>query len=312
MILHDFIAFDANGLFCRYAGFYLDPQQPVQHAVISHAHADHAVSGNNNVYATEATHAFMQLRYGKSAAKVASIAAFNTPFTIGDVQITFIPAGHMPGSAQVLMEYKGTRYLYTGDYKLQLDATCEPMQFTKADVLITESTFANPNTSHPDPVDEIKKLNNIKINILLGAYSLGKSQRLIRMINDHAPQKKILVHHRIIPINAIYKTMGFELGTHQIYNRKLMKEQKEYVYLVPPFTFDSYLRATGVKRLFASGWKNLQVNIQDTLFISDHADWADIIKTVEETQPEQIWTLHGDGTHLKNHFSNNIFVKLLS
>jgi putative mRNA 3-end processing factor len=312
MILDDFISFNANGLYCRYADFYLDPQQPVPHAVISHAHADHAVSGNTNVYATESTYAFMQLRYGKSAAKVSHIAAYNAPFTIGDVQITFIPAGHMPGSAQVLMEYKGTRYLYTGDYKLQPDATCEPMVFVQTDVLITESTFADPNTTHPDPVEEIKKLNDIKINILLGAYSLGKSQRLIRMINDHAPQKKILVHHRIMPVNAIYQKMGFELGAHQVYGRKLMKEQQEYVYIVPPFTFDSYLRATGVKRLFASGWKNLQVNAQDTLFISDHADWADIIKTIEETRPQQIWTLHGNGIHLKNHFNNNIFVKLLS
>jgi putative mRNA 3-end processing factor len=312
MILDDFIAFNANGLYCRYADFYLDPQQPVTNAVISHAHADHAVSGNINVYATQATYAFMQLRYGKSASKMSHIAAYNAPFTIGDVQIAFTPAGHMPGSAQVLMEYKGVKYLYTGDYKLQPDATCEPMAFVKADVLITESTFADPTTAHPDPVEEIKKLNDIKINILLGAYSLGKSQRLIRMINDYAPQKKILVHHRIMPINAIYQKMGFELGAHQMYGRKLMKEQQEYVYIVPPFTFDSYLRATGVKRLFASGWKNLQVNAQDTLFISDHADWDDIIKTIEQTQPQQIWTLHGNGTHLKNHFNNDIFVKLLS
>nr|WP_067061519.1 MBL fold metallo-hydrolase [Mucilaginibacter sp. L294] len=312
MILDDFIAFNANGLYCRYADFYLDAQQPVTNAVISHAHADHAVSGNINVYATEATYTFMQLRYGKSASKVSHIAAYNAPFTIGDVQITFIPAGHMPGSAQVLMEYQGIKYLYTGDYKLQPDATCEPMAFVKADVLITESTFADPTTAHPDPVEEIKKLNDIKINILLGAYSLGKSQRLIRMINDYAPQKKILVHHRIMPINAIYQKMGFELGAYQMYGRKLMKEQQEYVYIVPPFTFDSYLRATGVKRLFASGWKNLQVNAQDTLFISDHADWDDIIKTIEQTQPQQVWTLHGNGTHLKNYFNNDIFVKLLS
>ncbi|MBB5397626.1 MBL fold metallo-hydrolase [Mucilaginibacter sp. AK015] len=312
MILDDFIAFNANGLYCRYADFYLDPQAPVSNAVISHAHADHAVSGNTNVYATAATNAFMQLRYGKSAAKVSYTAAYNAPFTIGDVQLTLIPAGHMPGSAQVLMEYKGTRYLYTGDYKLQPDSTCEPFEFVKADVLITESTFADPNTAHPDPVEEIKKLNDIKINILLGAYSLGKSQRLIRMINDYAPQKKILVHHRVMPVNAVYQKMGFDLGPHQIYGRKLMKEQLEYVYIVPPFTFDSYLRATGVKRLFASGWKNLQVNTQDTLFISDHADWNDIIKTIEQTQPGQIWTLHGNGTHLKNYFNNNIFVKLLS
>ncbi|TWR29467.1 MBL fold metallo-hydrolase [Mucilaginibacter pallidiroseus] len=312
MILDDFLKFDANGLYCRYADFYLDPQQPVKTAVISHAHADHAVSGNATVYATPATIAFMQLRYGKSAGRELYTAAYNAPFTIGEVQITFISAGHMPGSAQVLMDYKGIQYLYTGDYKLQPDDTCEPIEWVQANVLITESTFADPATQHPDPVQEIKKLADVKSNILLGAYGIGKSQRLIRMINDHAPQKQILVHHKVMPINAVYQRFGFELGPHQMYSRKLMKEQSEYVYIVPPFTFDSYIRATGVRRFFASGWKKLQVNQQDTLFISDHADWNDILEAIKQVKPQQIWTLHGDGRHLKEHFKDSIVVKILN
>ena len=178
-------------------------------------------------------------------------------------------------------------------------------------MLITESTFADPQISHPDYVAEIQKLNTIKSNILLGAYGLGKSQRLIRLINQYAPQKKILVHHRIMPLNVIYEQAGFHLGKYQLYGRKLMKTQDEYVYIVPPFTFDSYFRAVGVKRLFASGWKNLQVNQQDTLFISDHADWNDILMAVKKVEPKQIWTLHGEGIHLKNYYHNDIFVKIL-
>jgi putative mRNA 3-end processing factor len=312
MIADDFIYFDQTGLYCPYGDFYLDPQQPVANAVISHAHGDHAVSGNTNIYCTEATQQFMLIRYGKNAGKVFHLAGFHQTFSVGKVNITLIPAGHMLGSAQVLMEYNGVRYLYTGDYKLQPDATCEPYEFVKADVLITESTFANPETAHPDPVAEIRKLGDIKLNILLGAYGLGKSQRIIRMINDIVPHKKILVHHKIMPLNQVYERMGITLGKHEIYSRKLMKNQEEYVYIVPPFTFDSYFRATGVKRLFASGWKNLQVNEQDTLMISDHVDWNDIIKVVTETQPKQLWTLHGDGRHLAAHFSNSIFVKMLA
>ncbi|MBS1504343.1 MAG: exonuclease, partial [Bacteroidetes bacterium] len=152
----------------------------------------------------------------------------------------------------------------------------------------------------------------IKSNILLGAYGLGKSQRLINLINTHVPQKTILVHHSIMPLNAVYQKMGYPLGKHQLYSRKLMKTQQEYVYIIPPFTFDSYYRATGVKRLFASGWKNLQANQNDTLFISDHADWNDILQMIEHTQPKQVWTLHGDGSHLKRHFGNTIFVKILN
>lgn len=311
MILDDFVLFDENGLYCKYGDFYLDPQQPVKKAVISHAHADHAISGNKEVYCTKPTQAFMQLRYSRYAAQTFNIAAYKQPFMIKGVKLTFIPAGHMLGSAMVLMEYEGASYLYTGDYKLQPDATCEPVEWVKADVLITESTFADPKIIHPDPVDEIKKLNSIKVNILLGAYGLGKSQRLIRMINDHAPQKKILVHHRIMPMNRIYEEAGFVLGKHQLYERKLMKMQDEFIYIVPPFTFNSYIRAVGVKRLFASGWKNLQVNREDTLFISDHADWNDILEAVKNVDPKQVWTLHGNGTYLKAHLKD-IFVKLLN
>lgn len=312
MILNDFVSFDANGLYCKYGGFYIDPGQPVKTALISHAHADHAIAGNNQVYCTEATAAFMQLRYGKNAAKEFTRTAYHEPFTVGDVQVTLISAGHMLGSAQILMEYKGLKYLYTGDYKLQPDATCEPLDWVKTDVLITESTFANPDVIHPDPLTEIQKLNNIKTNVLLGAYGLGKSQRLINLITEHAPQKTILVHHRIMPLNAVYEQMGFSLGKYQLYSRKLMKTQQEYVYIVPPFTFDSYIRATGVKRLFASGWKNLQVNQQDTLFISDHVDWNDILQTIERTEARQVWTLHGDGNYLRKHFGNTILIKLLN
>ena len=145
-----------NGLYCKYGDFYVDPVQPVRNAVVSHAHADHAVSGNNRVYCTEATAAFMQLRYGKNAAAEFNIAAYGQPFTIGGIEIMLISAGHMLGSAQVLMVYEGVRYLYTGDYKLQADATCEPLEWVETDVLITESTFANPDILHPDPVAEIK------------------------------------------------------------------------------------------------------------------------------------------------------------
>lgn len=312
MILQDFIHFNINGLFCPYGNFYIDPQQPVKNAVISHAHGDHAVKGNQTVYCTEATRQFMLLRYGKHAAKSFVVKEYHQPFTVEGVQITFLSAGHMLGSAQVLMIYNGIKYLYTGDYKLQADATCEPYQFTQADVLITESTFANPQNSHPEPVTEILKLDAVKSNIMLGAYGLGKSQRLIKLINDYIPRKKILVHHRIMPLNQVYENMGFHLGKCELYSRKLMKQQDEYVYIVPPFTFDSYFKATGVKRFFASGWQHLQVNQQDTLMISDHADWSDILKVIELTRPQQLWTLHGDGKHLAAHFNNHIFVKMLN
>lgn len=311
MILSDFLTYQPQGLYCVYGDFYVDPQQPVQHAVISHAHADHAVSGNHKVYCTPPTAAFMRLRYRKSAGDF-YLADFKKSFFIKDVKITFISAGHVLGSAQILMEYKTIKYLYTGDYKLQTDPTCEPLEWVKSDVLITESTFANPELNHPDPETEIRKLNRFDGNILLGAYALGKSQRLIWMINHYCPGKNVMVHHSILPINKIYEEFGFSPGKYELYNRKTMKLSVGNIYLVPRFTFDSYFRAVGVKRIFASGWKNLQTNVNDSLFISDHVDWHDILKTIQAVNPRQIWTLHGNGEHLKKYYASQIEVKILN
>ena len=312
MIIPDFLVFNEHGLYCRAGDFFLDPQQPVAHAVISHSHGDHAVRGNQSVYCTESTAAIMKLRFKTEAAKEFRIYKYKEQFVINGVYITFFPAGHILGSAQVLLEYKGMRYLYTGDYKLQADKTCEPLEFIEADVLITETTFAHPDIQHPDPVAEIKKLNNSEHNILLGAYSLGKAQRLINLISSHCPQRKILVHHTILPINKIYESQSFMPGKYEPYNRKLMKQPGQgYVYIVPPITFGNFFRAKNVMRVFASGWKNLQQNNDIELFISDHADWNDILRMIAEVKPDEIWTLHGDGVYLKGYFENKIPVKNL-
>ncbi|WP_026898749.1 MBL fold metallo-hydrolase [Daejeonella oryzae] len=313
MIISDFLVLNDYGLYCRTGDFYLDPKAPVFNAVISHAHGDHAVPGNENIYCTGATSAIMNLRYKRNAGNNFTICEFNHSFLINGVEITFIPAGHILGSAQVLLQYKGIKYLYTGDYKLQADETCEPIEFSEADVLITETTFADPDVQHPDPVSEIEKLNLSEHNVLLGAYSLGKAQRLINLISVHCPQRKILVHHAILPLNKIYENYNYLPGKYEPYNRKLMKTPgQNYVYLVPPMTFDSYFRAKNVVRAFASGWKRLQQNNDLEIYISDHVDWNDILAMISEVKPKEIWTLHGDGTKLKEYFNNQIPIKILN
>ncbi|HEY1024836.1 MAG TPA: MBL fold metallo-hydrolase [Sphingobacteriaceae bacterium] len=313
MIISDFLVEDANGFYCRPGGFYIDPKQPVNHAVISHAHGDHAIGGNRNVHCTAATAAIMQHRIHKNAANSFFIHDYSASFTVNEVRVTFMPAGHILGSAQILMEYEGVRYLYTGDYKLQADDTCEPLEFVEADVLITESTFADPETAHPEPVAEICKLKNHQHNVLLGAYGLGKAQRLSKMITDHCPDRKVLVHHAILPLHRIYEKFGFPVGRYEPYNRKLMKEPgKGYVYIVPPVTFNNYFRAKNVMRIFASGWKRLQRQNDEELLISDHVDWNDILKMIEMVKPNEIWTVHGNGRYLQQAFSGKIPVKELS
>src|SRR5690606_11468703 len=227
------------GLYCTYGDFYIDPQVPVHCAIISHAHGDHARPGNQLIYCSAATQAIMQSRYGKRAGVKFELKGFNQEFFIKDVQILFLSAGHILGSAQILLIYKGVRYLYTGDYKMQTDFTCEPIEYTKADVLITESTFANPSVKHPDPIKEIQKLNETPFNILLGTYGLGKAQRLNHLINTYCPDKTVLLHHSILPIHKIYEQFGIEGLLYKPYDRKIMKHNdKGHVYLVPALTFN--------------------------------------------------------------------------
>lgn len=312
MILSDFLIYTDKGLYCRYADFYLDPQMPVRTAIISHAHGDHACPGNQYVSCTPATAAIMELRLKKNAARHFDLHLYNEPFQIGEVSVILIPAGHILGSAQILMEYKGVKYLYTGDIKLQSDQSCEAAEFAHADVLITETTFADPEVAHPDAGMEISKLNRSADNILLGAYALGKAQRLISLINQYCPDRHVLLHHKILPLARLYEQHGIKLGKYEPYNRKLMKNQSGgFVYIVPPLTFDCYFRAKGVLRAFASGWAKLQRQNDLELYISDHVDWKDLLSLIEQVRPREIWTLHGNGTLLQEHLKDSIPVTVL-
>jgi putative mRNA 3-end processing factor len=313
MILDDFLIYSSKGLYCSYGGFYLDPGAPVDVAVVSHAHGDHAVGGCNTIYSTAATAAIMQLRLKKNAGKSFHQKAYGDSFLINDVSITFYPAGHILGSALVLMVYRGVKYLYTGDFKMQEDETCEPLQLVEADVFITETTFADPEVAHPDVKSEICKLNDFTHNVLMGAYSLGKAQRLVNLMNRYCPQRKVFLHHSMLPITKIYESFSFAPGVYEPYNRKLMKSPDQgFVYIVPPLTFESYFRAKNVKRVFASGWKKLQHQNDLALYISDHADWNDLLQAIEVVKPTQVWTLHGDGAQLKAYFDGKLQVKILN
>ncbi len=308
----DFLVKNTNGLYCKYGDFYLDPQLPVANAVISHAHGDHAKPGNQNIYCTDFTAEVMKLRFKKKAGNHFQTVNYHQTFELGPVSLSFLPAGHILGSAMVKMDYLGITYLFTGDFKLQKDESCEPIEFCKADVLITETTFANPDIKHPDPEKEIDKLNGISTNILLGVYGLGKAQRLTKLINQICPQKVIHLHYSIFPVHQLYQKNGVNLGAFQHYDRKAFKQnQTNQVYMVPPLTFNSYGRALGVVSMFASGWKNLQYGNDETLYISDHVDWDDILQTIKEVEPQQVWTIHGDGNQLKTYFSDSLVVKIL-
>ncbi len=312
MIIADFLVQSPDGLYCIYGDFYLDPKVSVKTAVISHAHGDHAIGGHTQVYCSQSTSLFMKYRYKENAAGQFFLKKFQEVFFVNGVEVTFIPAGHILGSAQVLMIYQGIRYLYTGDYKLQADATCEPFEFVKAEVLITETTFADPDTQHPLPETEMLKLNSTTSNIMLGAYVLGKSQRLIQLINQYCPEKRILIHHSMLPFIRIYEQAGIVFEKYEMFDKRILKTGSNIIYIVPPMVYHSNIKTINVIKVFATGWKGLQRTNLIQLYVSDHADWNDILLTIEKVQPVEVWTTHGSGHALKAYYGEALGVKLLN
>ncbi len=302
--VNDFISFTKTGLYCIPGDFFLDPKKIVPVAVISHAHGDHAVPNTAQVYCTRGTRELMGMRYNASIRSQFHIREFREVFIINGVKISFYPAGHILGSAQVLLEYENERYLYTGDFKLQDDNSCEAFEFVECDHLITETTFADPEYQHPEPVSEIIQLNETDQNVVIGAYAVGKAQRITKLLSDHCPDKKVYVHNGVAAFHRVYEEHNRSLGNWLPYRRQEFLDSSNAVYILPPSHFARYSRNKEVLRIFATGWKRSYYSCDRILRISDHADWQDVLTLVQKTKTKNVYTVHGDGSHLIKHLKD--------
>ncbi len=179
--------------------FYIDPVRPVERALITHGHSDHARSGHTHVLATRETLDIMALRYGVNFAETTQPVSLGETLMINGVRISFHGAGHVLGSAQIAVEMDGTRIVASGDYKRAADPTCAPFEPVACDVFITEATFALPVFRHPDAAHEIatllKSIRQFPERAhLVGAYSLGKAQRVIKLIRNAGYWEPIYIH----------------------------------------------------------------------------------------------------------------------
>src|ERR1700748_320813 len=177
------------GLYCPVGDFYADPVRPVERAVITHGHSDHARSGHGAVVATTETLAIMATRYGKDFANATEAVRYGQTIERDGVEITLVPAGHILGSAQAVVPAKGMTMVVSGDYKRRRDPTCPAFEPVPCDVFVTEATFGLPVFAFPDDGDEVRKLLDSVAQFperthLIGAYALGKAQRLIRLIRE--------------------------------------------------------------------------------------------------------------------------------
>jgi putative mRNA 3-end processing factor len=294
----------AAGLYFAPGDFYIDPKRSVERAIISHAHADHANPINKQAWCTPGTGAIMKTRYAEKLKSVLNLVPYRQPFQFGSTTITFYPAGHILGSAQIVIDFENVRYCYTGDFKLREDVSCEPFEIVLCDTLITETTFAHPEYAHPPEAVEFEKLDTYKnMNVVIGAYNLGKAQRLTLLLNKFHPDRCIMVHHESAIFHKLYEQAGFNLGGWVHYNYRLFRQTKGNILIVPPRALSTYSATVGVVTTFATGWKTPPFKSHFNFFLSDHADWNEILHLIKATGAKEIITVHGDGNFLKSHLS---------
>ena len=294
-----------QGLFCEPGGFFIDPVRVVDRAVVTHGHSDHARPGNRAVLASPETLALMQARMGERAGGATQPLAYGDAITVGEVRLWLAPAGHVLGSAQVVMEYRGSRAVVSGDFKRQPDPTCAPFEPVPCDVFVTEATFGLPVFRHPDPAWEIAKLlGSIALfperTHVVGTYALGKTQRLIAMLRRAGWERPIYLHGALLPLCAVYEQMGVALGPLKPATERGKLDLAGEIVLAPP----GAVQERWGRRLadpvigLASGWMAVRqrakaAGVEMPLVISDHADWPGLLRTMDDVAAPEIWVTHG-------------------
>jgi len=293
------------GLYCAPGDFFIDPVRPVDRAVITHGHADHARAGHGVVVATPETLAIMAARYGPDFCRVAEPLRYGEPVTRDGVEVSLVPAGHVLGSAQAVVRYKGLTMVASGDYKRRRDPTCAPFEPTPCDVFVTEATFGLPVFAFPPDAEEIATLLHSVEQFperchIVGAYALGKAQRIIRLLREGGYARTIYVHGALARLNALYEAHGVDLGPLAPATDDGKADFKGAVIIAPPSALaDRWSRRfPDPVSAFASGWMRVRARarqraVELPLVISDHADWDELTSTIAELKPEQLWITHG-------------------
>ena len=295
---------EPHGIHVVPADCWIDPARAVDNALVTHGHADHARGGHGRTVATVETLAIMELRY-QTREGALPVAYGETIALPGGVNATFVPAGHVLGSAQIVLEHAGERVVVTGDYKRVPDPTCPPFEVVPCDVFVTEATFGLPVFRHPPVAHEIGKLlaalrDHPGRCVLVGAYALGKAQRLIAELRRAGHHEAIWLHGAMERMCRLYQEFGVDLGELRLVSDATKDQLRGAIVLCPP----SALNDRWSRRLpdpitaMASGWMRVRQRarqrlVEMPLVISDHADWDELTRTIAEVNPAESWITHG-------------------
>ncbi len=292
------------GLYCVPGDFHIDPRLPVDRAIITHGHSDHARAGHATVLATPETIRIMHTQLGKTAAGTFDALALGETRGRGGVAVRLAPAGHILGSAQVVLDYRGQRAVISGDYKRHADPTTAAFDLVRCDLFVTEATFGLPVFRHEPDMREIAKLLASIATFperthLVGVYGLGKAQRLIALLRQSGYDETIWLHGALVPLCALYEDLGIALGRLQPVIAATSDLAGQIVLAPPSALADRWSRRLADPvTAFASGWMRVrgrarQRGVELPLVISDHCDWPELLQTITETGAEEIWVTHG-------------------
>jgi putative mRNA 3-end processing factor len=297
------IKFTNKGIYCEQGRFYIDPWQPVDLAVTTHGHADHVKWGNKAYLCHELTKPILHQRLGTDL--VIETLPYNKQIDINGVKLSMFPAGHVIGSAQIRLEYKGEICVVSGDYKVEFDGISTPFEPVKCHTFVSESTFGLPIYKwQPQDIIFNQIRNWVSDNrdkgktSVLVAYSLGKAQRLIKNLAEYC---EIYVHNSIANLNEGFVKAGVDLPDTIRITPELKKEAlQQGIVIVPPAMAEGkwiktlQQAATGV----CSGWMQVRAGRRwrsaDAGFaLSDHADWPGLLSAIEATEAEKVFVTHG-------------------
>ncbi len=298
-----------QGLYCEVGDFFIDPSKGVDRAVITHAHADHARRGSRHYLCASPCEALLKIRLGKT--KTIESIPYGEKRNIHGVEVSFHPAGHILGSSQVRLEYKGEIWVVSGDYKLQKDPTCTPFEPVQSHHFISECTFGAPIYQWPDPQGQWDRLKRwwhrnqqAGLNSLIRGYSLGKAQRILHACEESSGP--ILLHPSVEEFLPSYQAEGVSFPPFQTLSETSLKAHDgKMLVIAPPSAHLSFIskRPSSWEMIGASGWLMVthphRKKHQPTgLVISDHADWPGLLEAIKASQAHTIHLVHGNGNWL--------------
>jgi putative mRNA 3-end processing factor len=293
-----------RGLYCEAGGFWIDPWRPVERALITHAHADHARAGSGAYLAAEPGRALLERRLG-GAAPIEAVA-YGERRRLGGATVSFHPAGHVLGSAQIRVEVGGEVWVVSGDYKRDPDPTCAPFEPVACDTFVTEATFALPAYRWPPAAEVVAEIHDWwqaaaaeGRTAVLHCYALGKAQRVLAELR-RCTDRTVHLHGAVAPLVALYREAGIEMVPTETVDLREKRDYAGALVIAPPGAAGTpwMRRFRNATNGFCSGWMRIRGQRRrrgyDRGFVlSDHADWPGLVQSIEETGAARILTTHG-------------------